>query len=108
MGKRYDRAAIERALDIHRDARRIRAWHTDEFGWYIVELNTMANPPNIELRTAREAYVFVAGLASAHYTPAPEPVVEQTRPIGPPTSHSLAHLFHRKNPLGGNSDADRT
>jgi hypothetical protein len=65
MAPSYTAGSVERALDVHRHAGRIRSWHRDAAG-YIVTLNRSSD---LRLRSLREAYVFVAGLASAGHAP---------------------------------------
>lgn len=70
--------AIERALDLHASARRIRGWRrlvpdSRSAGW-IVDLNRM--PTALTLRSRHDAYLFIAGLASAAFAQSvldPEP-----------------------------------
>lgn len=61
----YTADSIARALDVHLDAGRIRGWNQNGTR-YTVSLN---RADDLELRSLREAYVFVAGLASAHMAP---------------------------------------
>lgn len=58
----YTRESIERALDVHVAARRIRAWTRRTGYGHIVTLNEMGD---ISTRTLRESYALVCGLASA-------------------------------------------
>lgn len=61
----YTADSVARALDVHLAAGRIRGWQA-QGSRYTVELHRAAD---LELRSLREAYVFVAGLASAHMAP---------------------------------------
>jgi hypothetical protein len=62
----YNADSITRALDVHLDAGRIRNWQGLGNGRFVVSLH---RADDLELRSLREAYVFVAGLASAHMAP---------------------------------------
>lgn len=62
----YSSDSIMRALMVHAEAGRIRGWRLDEHNRFVVSLN---RAEDLTLRTLREAYVFVAGLASAHLNP---------------------------------------
>jgi hypothetical protein len=62
----YSTETIIRALDSHLDAGRIRDWRGTGTGRFVVSLN---RADDLELRSLREAHVFVAGLASAHLAP---------------------------------------
>ena len=67
-GKGYSKESVERALQIHADKGRIGSWILDPDkpgDRYIVFLNSGVH---LELRSLREAYVFVNGLASAAQT----------------------------------------
>lgn len=76
QGRDYTRESIERALDVHVAAGRIRSWRpvdpntaealTGTGYLYIVEL--WQHDPLV-LRSLREAFVFVCGLASAGCAP---------------------------------------
>lgn len=72
MARTYDRDSIHRALDHHTAAGRIRSWReaaTPIGTRIVVILNTIAQPGELELRNLREAWLFVAGLASAAGAP---------------------------------------
>jgi hypothetical protein len=73
MGARvtYTPDSIARALDHHTRRRAIRWWdRRDER--YRVGLNTGARDDVLDLRSHREAWLLVAGLASAQHTPEPK------------------------------------
>lgn len=60
----YTRDSVERALKFHSDKHRIADWQPDtekDNRWNVV----LSNGSELELRSLREAYVFVNGLASA-------------------------------------------
>lgn len=67
----YRAASIEWALEHHRAGGRIESWRRLPEGRYMVGLNRLAVPAEIELRSLREAHVFVAGLASASHAAPP-------------------------------------
>lgn len=67
MSREYTRESVERALDHHKAQGRIRSWDQVEGGGYAVWLNRGVHNPALELRSLREAWVLVAGLASAGY-----------------------------------------
>jgi hypothetical protein len=60
----YTPDSIARALSRHKFTGLIKDWRSDGEGRYVVDL-VRAGP--FELRSHREAYVFVAGLASAGF-----------------------------------------
>jgi hypothetical protein len=67
----YTPDSIARALDHHTRRRAIRWWdRRDER--YRVGLNTGAHDDVLDLRSHREAWLLVAGLASAQHTPEPK------------------------------------
>jgi hypothetical protein len=70
MGARltYTPDSIARALDHHQRRAAIR-WWTRSGDRYRIALNTGARDGVLELRSHREAWLLVAGLASAQHTP---------------------------------------
>jgi hypothetical protein len=64
----YTPDSIARALDHHQRRAAIR-WWSRSGDRYRVALNTGAHDGVLELRSHREAWLFVAGLASAQHTP---------------------------------------
>jgi hypothetical protein len=59
--------SIERALDVHERAGRIRSWRHDQVnGGWVVTLN---RADHVILRTKRDALLLIAGLASAGFAP---------------------------------------
>jgi len=60
----YTRESVERALSIHTDRGLIHRWRPVGDDRYRAEL---VDGAELELRSLREAYVFVNGLATAHH-----------------------------------------
>lgn len=60
----YTRETVERALDIHTESRLLRGWqrHPDRIERWYASVN---GGDTLELRSLREAFVFVQGLGSA-------------------------------------------
>jgi hypothetical protein len=58
----YTRDSVERALDVHTSRGLLRAWNRVADDRYRASLTS---GPDLELRSLREAYVFVNGLATA-------------------------------------------
>jgi hypothetical protein len=67
----YSTSAITRALDTHRDSGLIRGWRYAGGGSrppeFRVRIDLVDGESDFELRNAREAYLFVHALASAHH-----------------------------------------
>lgn len=61
----YTRESIARAFEIHRYHGRIRNVYGDVGGLLSIELN---NHETVQVRTLREAYLIVLGLASSAQT----------------------------------------
>lgn len=64
----YTVDSIERALDSHQRAGRIKDWRRHN-SQYLIGLN---RADDLLLKNHREAWIFVAGLASAGFAPIPQ------------------------------------
>lgn len=76
----YTLESVERALGIHTDEGRIIRWHRDPDRpnrWHVVNVSG----DSLELRSLREAYVFVWGVGSCSHAMARRTVNDPNVPV---------------------------
>ena len=82
----YTYETVVRALDAHQAAGLIKHWYGPprkphaEGGWqpsFPIRVDLVRGEQGFQIKTLREAYVFVAGLASAHFAVDERPSLDQ-------------------------------